>query len=544
METWLAIIIGGVIRAVQGCFAASPTFIVGLFIAAIFRFYLGPSGIHKLFGDRTFRGLPQSWAIGMLLPVCSIGVIPILIEMRRARIHPASISAFALSAPLFNPLSLLYGLTLSRPFVILFFAFGSLVIVTLLGLLWRALLGKIPDEGKRRDLQSSANNASQGHHDDWISTNSNEKVIGVTRLFAIVRYLLRQSIGAASGWALLSLVGLALVGMALPWGSMQHSVEQSDNWAPTTMTLVSVPIYATPMLTMSQLGMMFQHANSPGAAFVLLVLGTGLNLGTMGWFACNYGFKPAALWFSILITTVLTIAYSINQPLIPQGVTPAGHTHAFDIYTTPIPPSSKIEWSDIRKWTFDDIHLPESITTGLLFLGIIGGIGLRLTARETKSETFLTTSENLDSLDKAENESKLGFDRIVSPTLVGAVMLAGLVAFSIVLCYAYYPSSSEALEEIRIARTETLSGASSGDTEHALYWLKIWDDWSRRMEVGTYLRKFKVRPYQRMQGYLLRKKLEDLEHELEHDPFEPEEVRRVINGLFETNQRWAGAFQT
>ena len=49
-----------------------------------------------------------------LLPVCSIGVIPILREMKRIGIRPGAITAFALSAPLFNPLSLMYGLTLSR----------------------------------------------------------------------------------------------------------------------------------------------------------------------------------------------------------------------------------------------------------------------------------------------------------------------------------------------------------------------------------------------------------------------------------------------
>ena len=55
------------------------------------------------------------------------------------------------------------------------------------------------------------------------------------------------------------------------------------------MTLVAIPIYATPMLAMSQLGMMFAHGNSPGAAFSLLILGTGVNFATLLWIARNYG---------------------------------------------------------------------------------------------------------------------------------------------------------------------------------------------------------------------------------------------------------------
>jgi hypothetical protein len=122
-------------------------------------------------------------------------------------------------------------------------------------------------------------------------------------------------------------------------------------------------------------------------------------------------------------------------------------------------------------------------------------------------------------------------------------MLAGLVALSVVACFAYYPPPGECLEEISLARAECLSAANSGDTDHALFWLPVWEEWSRRLEVGTFLRRGEVRPYQRMQGYLIRKKLELLEHELEHDPPEPDEVRGVVRSILATNTRWVLSFQ-
>ena len=72
----------------------------------------------------------------MMLPVCSIGVIPVAYELRRAGLRGGAILAFALTAPLFNPLSMLYGLTLSTPIVIMSFALGSLLVVTTVGMLW------------------------------------------------------------------------------------------------------------------------------------------------------------------------------------------------------------------------------------------------------------------------------------------------------------------------------------------------------------------------------------------------------------------------
>ena len=52
-----------------------------------------------------------------------------------------------------------------------------------------------------------------------------------------------------------------------------------------------------------------------------------------------------------------------------------------------------------------------------------------------------------------------------------------------------------------------------------------------------------LRRYQSMQGYLIRKKLELLEHELEHDPYEPHEVKAVVRSIFATNSRWVRSFR-
>ena len=67
-----------------------------------------------------------------------------------------------------------------------------------------------------------------------------------------------------------------------------------------------------------------------------------------------------------------------------------------------------------------------------------------------------------------------------------------------------------------MARTEVLSAAASSDFKHILHWIPILDEWSRKLEVGYAIRNFQLRPYQQMQAFLLRKKLELLEHAVEH----------------------------
>lgn len=522
MNTPTQILVGGLIRIAQGFVAAAPTLLVGLIVAAILRYYLGRTGTKRLFGGDSIRSLPQSWLVGMLLPVCSIGVLPILREMRRAGVKPGAMSAFALSAPLFNPLSLLYGLTLSRPLVIILFAFGSLVIVTALGIFWDSVASKSErDSGKATDSGDSEKDCG---------------LIGLQRLAATFVRIAREATGPTLLLALVAISGLAILAAVLPYGAMQSSVERDDPMAPLTMLTVAVPIYATPMLAMSQLGMMFQHANSPGAAFTLLILGAGMNLATPLWFGRNYGWKQSMLWLVSLLLIVIGISYGINKPLVPPGVEPAGHTHAFDIYANPISDHYASLMSVVReemKKQADIAGIIASIALAVITLGglILRGLGIN-------DSSWASTGQR----EASEFEGRR-FDVIVPNGVIGVTMLAGLIALSVVACFAYYPPADECLEEIARARAECLSAANSGDIDHALFWLPIWEDWSRRLEVGTFLRRGEVRRYQSMQGYLIRKKLELLEHELEHDPYEQHEVRAVVLSILKTNSRWVQSFR-
>ncbi|GAB5405542.1 MAG: permease [Aureliella sp.] len=526
-------IAGGLIRAAAGLMAAAPTLIVGLFIAAVFRYYLRDGGMQKLFGGESLRSLPQSWLVGMLLPVCSIGVIPIIREMRRQGIRPGAITAFALSAPLFNPLSLLYGLTLSRPMVIIGFAIGSLAVVTILGAVWDRYARRTPSE-----------------------TENDDKVIfGLGRIGACAIYMARELAGPTGILALIAVAGLFLLGAILPHGALQAEVEQMDPLAPLKMSGVSVFVYATPMLTMSQLGMMFDHGNSPGAAFTLLLLGTGVNLATLWWIASNFGYKSTAVWFCILFVCVVGIAYAVDRPLIPPGIEPAGHTHAFDIYTNPLHSNQGITLTKVGGEFEKTTGLADWIGGAVLAIVLLAGLVMRY-AFGKASESMMTPVETPGEVEFAEK----GLHKEVSSTTVGMTCLAGLVAFSIVGCYAYYPSPKEVFEEMKGPRVDVLTGVTASDYSRSLRWIPVVEAWTRRLEVGYAIRNFELRPYQQMQTYVLRKKLESLEHAIEHATEfkeaadagddhalihyeeEVEEMREITDGIVRTMPRLRIAF--
>ncbi len=496
-----AIFWGAVLRFTQALIQAAPTILVGLVVAGIFRRLLGHEGTRRLFGSGTWRELPQAWLVGMLLPVCSLGVIPIAREMRRARISGGAILAFAMTAPLFNPLSMLYGLTLSEPFVILSFAFCTMIVVTAVGAFWNRLY---PDTTREEPAPAPV-------------------AYGAKRMAAILVAAAREIVGPSLGYILLGLFGVILLSAVLAPGSLQSTMDHKNPYAPLAMTLVAMPAYATPLVAMSQLGSMFQHANSVGAAFVLLTLGAGINLGLIAWVCRSYGLSRGMVWLTILVSVVLTIAYSIENPLYPSEIEPAGHTHAFDIYCRPFhdgfPNLPQTVFAKLK----EDLHPFERVSLTVLGFLVVTGLALRWLDRRWHIEDWLERSSG------GSDRTLTRFDVAVPGPVLGGIALTGLVAFSLIGCYAYYPAPKEIFAEMSILRAEVLSAAHRGNKKHAVHFIPVRDDWTRRLQVGVFLREGSLTPYRRMKAKIFRDRLEFLKHAVEEG--DREETREYVGAV-------------
>jgi uncharacterized protein len=509
-----AIFWGAILRIVQAALQAAPFIFTGLVITGILHRMLGQAHTRTVFGSNSLSSLLQSWVLGMLLPGCSLGVIPIVKQLRRSAISVGTIFAFALSSPLFDPLSMLYGLTLSKPETILAFALCSLLVVTVSGSLF----------------------------DHWFPNS--EVVVpeptptppGLRRLLATLVVMARESV---SDSMLLIGCGLACVGLlstVLPPGVLMHSMSHQNPYSPLLMTVIALPAYATPMTAMGQLGSMFQHGNSIGAAFILLIFGAGMNCGLLVWMLRHYGLKQCAIWIGLMLAVVVTLSYGIERPLYPTDVEPADHTHAFDIYCQPfaaVPPEGYV--ADIWRRVRLDTQLHEIVGAVLVGCLVLGGLGLKWLDRRWVIETWL----NKPAAVSLKPRSKWDVN-VPGPVLAGVAFLA-ILCGSVVGCFAYYPTPDETIAELGIAKTEALAGALTGDRRHALHWIPICEGWTRRLQVGMYLRRWELSEYHRMKARVFLNRLELLEHLLEDDA-SIDEVRHHVAQTSATFTRLSKAF--
>lgn len=474
---------GAGLRLGQTIVYASLWIVIGLLIAGIFRHMLGPEKVRKLFGEGSRRGIFTGWLIGMLLPVCSLGVIPIVREMHRSGVKGGTIIAFALTAPLFNPMSVLYGLTLSDPIAIISFSLCALVIVSILGVLWDRFFAGT--DANRPDEKMPAP--------------------GIKRIAAVGYSMAREVTGKSGAYIALGILGSVLLAVAFQKGYLQSEVER-DNWlAPVTVAAIALPIYSTPLLAMSQIGGMFQHGNSIGAAFSLLILGAGANIGIVAWFVSSFGWHRTIIFLALLATTTIGLAYAVDKPLYPKGVEPAGHSHAFDVYTHPFHSGESDLWPIAKTRMADFWKANEFGGTRILGGLILIGLVLSVFGSNAAESWFYSESPQKTG----------GFDVYVPDWMLGATAVIGLIAASVAGTYLFYPAPNEMLAQMTTANADVVLCSKNQKWEAAEKWIPFADELSRRLEVGVFLRNGSVDEFKTAKAKTYREKLDRLKQAVE-----------------------------
>jgi uncharacterized membrane protein YraQ (UPF0718 family) len=503
------------LRTGQTAVEASSTLLVGFFVAAVMRRMLGAEGTRKLFGGEGLKGLFRAWVIGSLLPVCSLGVIPVAREMRRAGVPAATILAFVLAAPQLNPLSFLYGLTLSEPVVIICFVVATMLLAIGGGEVWK------------RTFETPADTLPPG--------DEPMPAPGLKRLAAVVVSAGREVVGPSMIYILFGILFTGLLAGLLPHGSLGMTMRHDDPTSPALMALIGLPAYSGVLPGMMRIGLIFEHGNSTGAAFVLFELGVGFNLGLVAWLVSQFGWRRVLVWLLIVVALVLAVGYGMERPLY-FAKEEASHTHAFDEWTSPFAGGSGANWEAVRGKLLQKVEVLEPVALGGLLLLVLLGCGITGFDRAGRVEKWLTTAP------PTSDRPKSAWNREVPGPVLGVVALLGLVAFSVVALYIYYPDQKQAFDEIVRVRADAITAVRSGHKEEAIRQIQHWDLLTRKLQVGVFIRTGKMDAEAGKATEDLRERLEELRDTLLAGNVT--EAKEILPKVEEAYRRCRAAYDT
>ena len=256
---------------------SAPWLMLGLFIAGMMRSYLPSDLLARHLGKPGFTSVVKAALIGAPLPLCSCGVIPAAVGLRRSGASKAATTSFLISTPETGVDSISVSYAMLGPFMAIVRPIAAIVSAIAAGL----LVGR--DE-ESKPVKKKACCCKKEEPEEEVSCCSKEPtpsagaVLG--KLKSGLRFTCVDLVKDITLWLMIGLVFAALVKTYVP---NEFLAQWGDGFlAFVVMAAIGVPMYicataSTPIAA----GLLFSGV-SPGAVLVFMLVGPATNLATMG----------------------------------------------------------------------------------------------------------------------------------------------------------------------------------------------------------------------------------------------------------------------
>jgi uncharacterized membrane protein YraQ (UPF0718 family) len=271
---------------------------LGLVFAAAAHVYLRTEHLQRWLADSGPRSVLRASLLGAPLPLCSCGVLPAAIGLRRAGASKEASAAFLISTPETGVDSIAVSYALLGPVYAVLRPLAALLTAFAAGLaVWRW--------GDDKPVAESAAETSccGGHANE-------ESAAPDGGIWAGLRYAFSDLLSDLAGWLVFGVV-LAGVILALVPPNLIAELGQSS-WALVIMLLVGVPIYVCAVASTPIAAALLVAGVSPGAVLVFLLAGPATNLGGLALIRNEFGTRFVACYLGAICVVSLTLGWLID----------------------------------------------------------------------------------------------------------------------------------------------------------------------------------------------------------------------------------------
>ncbi|MBE0439419.1 MAG: SO_0444 family Cu/Zn efflux transporter [Gammaproteobacteria bacterium] len=369
---------------------SAPWLLLGLLVAGIMHELVPVSLLQKHMGKNSIGAIVKSAFIGAPLPLCSCGVIPAALGLRRSGASKSATVSFLVSTPETGADSVSVSYALLGPVFAIVRPIAAITSAIYAGLMIKAFdtpdapttqsqavsdldkneccsASSIPvvtdccnnsnvdttaanccDKMQTADQSSCCSSPTATSTTDCYSSqtppemtsccdSASMKIKIPSRLSAMFSYASGQLLNDITLWLLL---GLALAAAIQTWVPISFLIQWGDGFiAMLVMALIGIPMYICATAS-TPLAVGFLAAGlSPGAILVFLLAGPATNISTMGMINRELGQRSLGLYLFSILSASIGLGYLLNllvnnmgwQMFIPTGE--AMHLHAENIDT-------------------------------------------------------------------------------------------------------------------------------------------------------------------------------------------------------------------
>jgi len=291
----------------------APYLLFGFFVAGVLSVFVSPRFVERHLGGGVVS-VVKAAILGIPLPLCSCGVIPVAASLRRHGASPGATTSFLISTPQTGVDSLFVTYIMLGGVMAVFRPIAAFVSGVLGGALVR-VFGAAPAKADEPTEEAADTCA--------ISDPKSNRFVEMLRYGFVT---LPADIGRALVFGLL-LAGVITVFVEPGWFATTFG---RGFGAMVAMLVVGIPFYVCATASVPLAMAMIAHQSvSPGAALVFLMTGPATNAATITTIWKIMGRRAAILYVAAVMVTALASGLLLDGmfPSISESVI-AGHKHA------------------------------------------------------------------------------------------------------------------------------------------------------------------------------------------------------------------------
>jgi uncharacterized protein len=282
---------------------SAPWLLLGYFLAGVIKQILPSSMVEKQLSSKGFVSIVKGAFIGAPLPLCSCGVIPTALAVRKAGASKGATSAFLVATPETGVDSISFSYAVLGPVFAIARPIGALISAILAGVLVSAL------DKDEEEVQPQAKATSS-----CCSSKKQEAVapdLTITEKFiASVKYGYGNMISDTAKWLTIGLVAATVITAYVP---QSFFLQWGDGLlAMIVMVVVGLPMYICATASTPVAASLLFAGVSPGAALVFMLTGPATNIATMGVIREQLGTRSLLAYLVAVIGSAIVCGLALN----------------------------------------------------------------------------------------------------------------------------------------------------------------------------------------------------------------------------------------
>ncbi|MDC0336195.1 SO_0444 family Cu/Zn efflux transporter [Pseudodesulfovibrio sp.] len=299
---------------------AGPYVLFGFFVAGLLKAFVTDSFMANHLGGDSVKSVVKAAVIGVPLPLCSCGVLPAALGLRKQGASKGATTAFMISTPETGVDSMAVTYALIDPIMTIIRPIAASITAIVAGVLVNAFPEKeeasLPMNGvmKNADSQEREGCGCEGGN---CAVSSNQTTYG--KFLSGMQYAFGEMIEDIGRWLIVGVVIAGIISAVIPADTLDQYVG-TGFLSYFVMLVVALPLYVCATASTPIAASLLLKGLSPGAALVFLLAGPATNGATITVMLKTLGKRAAGLYVLSIVICSLALAWVVDRLYMALGL--------------------------------------------------------------------------------------------------------------------------------------------------------------------------------------------------------------------------------